>query len=67
MKMGELNQYESIRVGLMLGAYMHSTTCDHAIELEPGAKPSVCKVYPLAPSCSWMYSERTFAQVVSIL
>jgi transposase InsO family protein len=25
-------------------------TWDHAIELEPGAKPSACKVYPLAPS-----------------
>lgn len=23
---------------------------DHAIELEPGAKPSACKVYPLSPS-----------------
>jgi Reverse transcriptase (RNA-dependent DNA polymerase) len=23
---------------------------DHTIELEPGAKPSTCKVYPLAPS-----------------
>ena len=23
---------------------------DHAIELEPGSKPSACKVYPLAPN-----------------
>ena len=25
-------------------------TWDHAIELEPTAKPSACKVYPLSPS-----------------
>jgi hypothetical protein len=25
-------------------------TWDHVIELEPGTKPSACKVYPLAPS-----------------
>jgi Reverse transcriptase (RNA-dependent DNA polymerase) len=25
-------------------------TWDHVIELKPGAKPSACKVYPLAPS-----------------
>ena len=31
---------------------------DHAIELEPGSKPSTCKVYPLTPKnkCNWTVS-----------
>ena len=45
-----LHQFESVFSKDSFDVLPESKPWDHAIELIPGAKPSGCKVYPLAPS-----------------
>ena len=45
-----LHQFESVFSKNSFDVLPDSKPWDHAVELIPGAKPSGCKVYPLAPS-----------------
>jgi Reverse transcriptase (RNA-dependent DNA polymerase) len=45
-----LHDFEDVFTKESFDSLLEKQTWDHAIELEPGAKPSVCKVYPFAPS-----------------
>ena len=45
-----LRDFEDVFAKESFDALPVQRTWDHAIELEPGAKPANCKVYPLSPS-----------------
>ena len=45
-----LHNFKDIFTKESFDSLPESRTWDHVIELEPGGKPSACKVYPLAPS-----------------
>ena len=44
-----LREFEDVFAKESFDTLLEQKPCDHAIELEPGSKPTNCKVYPLSP------------------